>query len=210
MNKGGTLKNEGKETKRLIGLICALVLIITGVFRILASGNELCGDQPDCKPSRGHAESAEIMEDSVVPQGAVGFLYHELGNINSTLLRSYRAYASGKLVNQLRSMQYTSTVEDEANGISMNITDYVKTGKSGNVFGASLMINVEDWSTTENKNNKASSFLRSGTQKVRLKKSYPWRVMARTRMAAILPMRHLRWARAGFASPLTGGSCHKF
>ena len=143
-----------KRQKRLIGLICALVLIITGVSVYWHQEMSYAEISQSANQAEGHAEPAGMMEDSVVPQGAAGFLYHELGNINSTLLRSYRAYASGKLVNQLRSMQYTSTVEDDTNGISMNITDYVKTGKSGNVFGASLMINVEDWSTTENKNNK--------------------------------------------------------
>lgn len=149
---------KSNRQKGLIGLICVLALIVTSVsvyWHQEMSHAEISQTAPN---TGEYAETVGAEGDSAVPDGATGFLYHQLGNVNSTLIRSYRAYASGKLVNQLRSMQYTATAEDDTNGISMNITDYVKTGKSGNVFGASLMINVEDWSAAENKNNKASLF----------------------------------------------------
>ena len=164
---------KSNRQKGLIGFICVLALIVTSVsvyWHQEMSHAEISQTAPN---TGEYAETVGAEGDSAVPDGATGFLYHQLGNVNSTLIRSYRAYASGKLVNQLRSMQYTATAEDDTNGISMNITDYVKTGKSGNVFGASLMINVEDWSTAENKNNKASLFFEVRDPEGAVKKSYP-------------------------------------
>lgn len=164
---------KSNRQKGLIGLICVLALIVTSVsvyWHQEMSHAEISQTTPN---TGEYAETVGVEGDSAVPDGATGFLYHQLGNVNSTLIRSYRAYASGKLVNQLRSMQYTATAEDDTNGISMNITDYVKTGKSGNVFGASLMINVEDWSAAENKNNKASLFFEVRDPEGAVKKSYP-------------------------------------
>ena len=199
-----------KRQKRLIGLICALVLIITGVSVYWHQEMSYAEISQSANQAEGHAEPAGMMEDSVVPQGAAGFLYHELGNINSTLLRSYRAYASGKLVNQLRSMQYTSTVEDDTNGISMNITDYVKTGKSGNVFGASLMINVEDWSTTENKNNKASLFFEVRDAEGTVKKTYPLESDGPDETGSNLTNATSSLGEGWLASPLAGEAAIEF
>lgn len=164
---------KSNRQKGLIGFICVLALIVTSVsvyWHQEMSHAEISQTAPN---TGEYVETVGAEGDSAVPDGATGFLYHQLGNVNSTLIRSYRAYASGKLVNQLRSMQYTATAEDDTNGISMNITDYVKTGKSGNVFGASLMINVEDWSAAENKNNKASLFFEVRDPEGAVKKSYP-------------------------------------
>lgn len=82
-----------KRQKRLIGLICALVLIITGVSVYWHQEMSYAEISQTANQAGEHAEPVELAADSVVPQGATGFLYHELGNINSTLLRSYRAYA---------------------------------------------------------------------------------------------------------------------
>lgn len=161
------------RSQRLIGLICALVLVITGFSVYLHHEMSYAEISQIANQAGEHAEPVGNTENSGVPQGATGLLYHELGSVNPSLLRSYRAYSSGKLINQLRSMQYTSTVEDDTNGISMNITDYVKNGERGNVFGASLMIKAEDWSSVENKNNKASLFFEVRDAEGTVKKSYP-------------------------------------
>lgn len=201
---------KSNRQKGLIGLICVLALIVTGVSVYWHQEMSHAEISQTALNTGEYAETVEAEGDSAVPDGATGFLYHQLGNVNSTLIRSYRAYASGKLVNQLRSMQYTATAEDDTNGISMNITDYVKTGKSGNVFGASLMINVEDWSAAENKNNKASLFFEVRDPEGAVKKSYPLESDGPDDTGSNLSSETFSLGAGWLTSPLTGEAAIDF
>lgn len=98
----------------------------------------------------------EMSEKTVIPDGSVGFLLHNLGTVNATLKDNYTTYLSGTLSNIGNALKYVGTTENSNNGIRLNVTDYVKKGKSGSVFGASLRINVDGWSSAED--NKANLF----------------------------------------------------
>lgn len=114
----------------------------------------------------------EMEEDTSIPEGATGFYLHEPGTKNTAQTKLYQAYDSGVLKNQVKGMLLEATTESDTNGIAADITQYVKKGKSGDVFGASLMIHVEDWSTTENKQNKASLFLEVRAKDGTVRKKY--------------------------------------
>lgn len=114
----------------------------------------------------------EMEEDTSIPEGATGFYLHEPGTKNTAQTKLYQPYDSGTLKNQAKGMLLEASTEGDTNGVATNITQYVKKGISGNVFGASLMVNVENWSATENKQNKASLFFEVRGKDGAVKKKY--------------------------------------
>lgn len=98
------------------------------------------------------------VEATSIPDHATCFFVHDVGGDTTKINENYVAYSQGFCMGVGDVLAYRSNELLDDNGVKIDVTDYVNMGKSGDVFGASLRLYVMDWSTSENKENRATLF----------------------------------------------------
>lgn len=111
-----------------------------------------------------------------VPDKAVGFVKYDFTTNKKTQASNFKPYVSGNGTvagGTMENMKYTAPNDSDDNGIKLDITSYLKYGRSGDTFGAAFMMKAEGWSLAENKGNKATLFFEVIDKDNRVKSTIP-------------------------------------
>lgn len=95
------------------------------------------------------SNNINVNEEIAIKDGATGFFIHDIGTDNNEPASLYEPLNNGTIITRDSYMEYNNNNADDSNGIKIDVTDYIKKGKSGNVYGASLAMGVRDWQSDE-------------------------------------------------------------
>ena len=122
----------------------------------------------------GQREVPVEMESEVnIPDGSTGLKLDKFEGSSSPSMTAYSGYKSSTVSKSSTGLLVKSTADSEDNGFKMDVTSLLNKGESGDSFGASLRVKVDDWSNAANKANKCSLFFEVRDAQGNLKSTYP-------------------------------------
>lgn len=161
------MKKLQQMPKRFVAFLCMLAVVCSAVTVYVNVHN-------------GNAEIAalsdviDMAEKTTVPDDATGMFLHTFaGGEGTAQKRLYTAYQTGTISKTNEGLKYVAKSLSDQNGVKTDISEYVKKGVSGDVFGASTRVKVVNWGDAANKANKANLFIEVHRADGTLKKTYP-------------------------------------
>lgn len=172
------MKKRHQLPKRLLSLLCVVAVVCTMSALLDYVHEGTYGANTTQNASMATVKAAgtiDMNESTTIPEGATGMFAHAVdGSINNAQKIKYKAYSTGAVSSSSKEgLKFTAQSLDDKNGVKTNITDYVKKGVSGDVFGASTRVRVPGWGDAANRDNKANLFIEVYGADGKLKTTYP-------------------------------------
>lgn len=167
------MKRMHPVTKRILSLFC-VAAVISSLAAVAVNVHDGRAGSNVRTTLAAQSETIEMKEKTVVPEGAIGMFRHGFGGaIGAGQKRLYQVYNAGTISNTSEGLKYTAKSEDNKNGVRTDISEYIKKGVSGDIFGASTRVKVVNWGDEANRNNKAELFIEVYDAKGSKKATYP-------------------------------------